>query len=216
MPQTNKKSLRFIANQLIRLIFDKPGTKSSSVTSAKSDSTKETTQPSLSRSISASGSTMISSIGDNSTTSFSASKVLLQSKLSTNIIFNSVINAKIIWSLLSVCEGFSNNSSKYLNQTVQSMFSECPTAKKFSLGPDKLNYDINWSLIPHYKDLLKTKLQNSEFFVIFMFIIFCDFYFMENVYKKKKEFNLGFAAEDKLKALQRRDLVKKEAVTNFL
>ena len=38
----------------------------------------------------------------------------------------------------------------------------------------------------------------------------------ENVYKKKKEFNLGFATENKLKALQRRDLVKKEAVTNFL
>ena len=38
----------------------------------------------------------------------------------------------------------------------------------------------------------------------------------ENVYKKKKEFSLGFAAENKLKALQRRDLVKKEAVTNFL
>ena len=38
----------------------------------------------------------------------------------------------------------------------------------------------------------------------------------ENVYKKKKEFNLGFAAENKLQALQRKDLVKKEAVTNFL
>ena len=34
--------------------------------------------------------------------------------------------------------------------------------------------------------------------------------------KKKREFNLGFAAENKLKALQRRDLVYKEAVTNFL
>ena len=190
MPQTNKKSLRFIASQLIRLIFDKPGTKSSSVTSAKSDSTEETTQPSLSRSISASGSTMISSIGDNSTTSFSASKVLLQSKLNTNIIFNSVINAKIIWSLLSVCEGFSNNSAKYLNQTVQSMFSEfqnvCPTAKKFPLGPDKLNYDINWSLIPHYKDLLKAKLQNSEFFVIFMFIFFVIFILWKMFIKKRR------------------------------
>ena len=38
----------------------------------------------------------------------------------------------------------------------------------------------------------------------------------ENVYKKRKEFNLGFAAENKLKALQIRDLVKKEAITNFL
>ena len=37
-----------------------------------------------------------------------------------------------------------------------------------------------------------------------------------NVYKKKKEFNLGFAAENKLKAMQRNYLVKKEAVTNFL
>ena len=33
----------------------------------------------------------------------------------------------------------------------------------------------------------------------------------ENVYKKKKEFNLGFAAENNL-----RHLVKKEVVTNFL
>ena len=38
----------------------------------------------------------------------------------------------------------------------------------------------------------------------------------ERVYKKKKEFNLGFAAENKLKGLQQRDLVEKEAVTNFL
>ena len=38
----------------------------------------------------------------------------------------------------------------------------------------------------------------------------------EIVYKKKKEFKLGFAAENRLKALQRRDLVKKEAITNFL
>ena len=36
----------------------------------------------------------------------------------------------------------------------------------------------------------------------------------KNVYMKKKEFNLGVAAE--LKALQRRDLAKKEAVTSFL
>ena len=39
---------------------------------------------------------------------------------------------------------------------------------------------------------------------------------MENVYKKKKEFNLGFAAEDKLKALQRRDLTKKDDLLKSL
>ena len=130
--------------QAIQSFFDKPGMKSSSTTSAKSDSTEETSQPSSSGSSSASGSTMASSIGDKSTTSSSANKVLSQSTIDTNIIFNSVIKAEIIWSLFSVCEGFSNNSAKYLNQTFQSMFSECPTAQKFQLGPDKLKYVINW------------------------------------------------------------------------
>ena len=38
----------------------------------------------------------------------------------------------------------------------------------------------------------------------------------ENFYKKKKGFNLDFAAKNNVKALRRRDLVKNEAVTNFL
>ena len=46
------------------------------------------------------------------------------------------------------------------------MFSEWPTAQKFQLGPNKLKYVINWGLTPHSKDLLKTKMQNSEFLVI--------------------------------------------------
>ena len=53
-----------------------------------------------------------------------------------------------------------------MNQTFQYMFSECPTAQKFQLGPDELKYVINWGLAPHFKDLLKTKLENAEFLVI--------------------------------------------------
>ena len=108
---------------------------------------------------------MTSSIGDKSTTSSSANKVFSQSAIDTNIIFNTVIKAEIIWSFFSVCEGFSNNSAKYLNQTFQSMFSEWPTFQKFQHGPDKLKYVINWGLVHHFKDL-KTELQNSEFLVI--------------------------------------------------
>ena len=78
--------------------------KSSSTTSAKSDSTEETSQPSSSGPSSASGSIMTSSIGDKSTISSSAKKIFLQSTIDTNIIFNSVIKAEIIWSLFSVCE----------------------------------------------------------------------------------------------------------------
>ena len=129
--------------QGIRSYFDKLGMKSSLTTSAKSDSTEETSQPSSSGSSSASGSTMISSIGVKSTTSSSPNKVLPQLTINTYIIFNSVIKAEIIWSLFSVCEGFSNNSVKYFNQTFQSMFSECPTSHKFELVPDKLKYVMN-------------------------------------------------------------------------
>ena len=78
--------------------------KSSSTTSAKSDSTEESSQPSSSGPSSASGSIMTSSIGDKSTISSSANKIFLQSTIDTNIIFNSVIKAEIIWSLFSVCE----------------------------------------------------------------------------------------------------------------
>ena len=81
---------------------------------------------------------MASGIGDKSTTSSGANKVLSQLIIDTNIIFDSVIKAEIIWSLFSVCEGFSSNSAKYFNQTFQSTFSEYPTAQKFQVGPDKL------------------------------------------------------------------------------
>ena len=53
-----------------------------------------------------------------------------------------------------------------MNQTFQSMFSEFPTAQKCELGPDKLKCVINSGLALHFKDLLKTKLHNSEFLVI--------------------------------------------------
>ena len=79
--------------------------KSSSATSAKSDSTEKTSQPS-SGSSSASGSIVASRIGDSSTTSSSADKVLSQSTICTNIIFNCVVKAEIIWSLFSGFEGF--------------------------------------------------------------------------------------------------------------
>ena len=50
--------------QVIQSFFNKPGMKSSSTAPAKSDSTEETSQPSSSESISASGSTVASSIDD--------------------------------------------------------------------------------------------------------------------------------------------------------
>ena len=65
--------------------------KSSLTLSAKSDSTEETSQLSLRGSSSASGSTTASRIGDKSTTSSSANKVLSQLTIDTNVICNCAI-----------------------------------------------------------------------------------------------------------------------------
>ena len=77
--------------QVIQSFFDKLGMKSSLTLSAKSDSTEETSQLSLRGSISASGSTTASRIGDKSTTSSSANKVLSQLTIDTNVICNCAI-----------------------------------------------------------------------------------------------------------------------------
>ena len=87
--------------QVIKSFFDKPCMESSSTASAKSNSAEETSQPSLSESSSASGSAMASSIGDKSTTSSSANKVLSQSTIDTRIL-SSATKAEIILILLSM------------------------------------------------------------------------------------------------------------------
>ena len=79
------------------------------------------------------------------------------------ILTYSVVQQKLkLYLLFSVCERFSSNGAKYLNQTFQSMFLECSTAQKIQLGSDKLKYIVNWGLPHHFK----TKLQKSEFLVI--------------------------------------------------
>ena len=87
--------------QVIQSFFDKPGMESSSTGSAKSKSAEETSQPSSSESSSAICSAMASSVGDKSTTSSSANKVLSQSTIDTSIL-SSATKAEIILILLSM------------------------------------------------------------------------------------------------------------------
>ena len=112
--ERHKQKIKIL--QKIWLSFDKPCMKSSSTNTAKSDSTEETCQLSWSGLSSESSSTMKSSIGDKSTTSSSANRVLSQSTIETNIIFNSVIKAETVLSLFSVCERFSNSTANDVNQ----------------------------------------------------------------------------------------------------
>ena len=72
--------------------------------------------------------------------------------------------AEIVWSLKSVCSGFSNNSASDINQVFTAMFPDSRIAKSFQSGPYKLDYICNFGLAPFLKTILKLK--KSEHFVI--------------------------------------------------
>ena len=61
---------------------------------------------------------------------------------------------EIIWSLKSVCSGFSNNSASNINQGFASMFPDSKIAKSFQVGPDKLKYICNFGLAPFFKTIV--------------------------------------------------------------
>ena len=62
--------------------------------------------------------------------------------------------AEIVWSLKSVCSGFSNNSASNINQGFASMFPDSKIAKSFQVGPDKLKYICNFGLAPFFKTIV--------------------------------------------------------------
>ena len=74
--------------------------------------------------------------------------------------------AEIVWSLKSVCSGFSNNSSLNVNQVFAAVFPYSKIAKSFQVGPDKLKYICNFVLAPFFKTILAQKWKKSEHFVI--------------------------------------------------
>ena len=74
--------------------------------------------------------------------------------------------AEIVWSLKSVCSGFSNNSTPNINQFFAAMFPDSKIAKSFQLGPGKLKYICNFGLAPFFKIILAKKLKKSEHYII--------------------------------------------------
>ena len=95
-----------------------------------------------------------------------AEKVFLQSTIGSNVLCSSVSRAEIIWALFSVCEGLSTNSSRRISQTFLAMFPDHPVVEKFQLAQTKLMYITNFGLAPHFQDILKQKINNSDFFVV--------------------------------------------------
>ena len=74
--------------------------------------------------------------------------------------------AEIVWSLKSVCSGFSNNSASNTNQVFAAMFPESKITKSLQVGLDKVKYICDFGLTPFFKTVLAEKLKKSEHYVI--------------------------------------------------
>ena len=72
----------------------------------------------------------------------------VQTTIDTNIATSDKVKAEIVWTLFAVTQGFSNNSAKDLNATLEKMSPGSTIASEFQLGPDKLKYLTNWGLAP--------------------------------------------------------------------
>ena len=58
--------------------------------------------------------------------------------------------AEIVWSLMSVCSGFSNNFASNINQVFAAMFPDSKISISFQVGSDKLKYICNFGLAPFF------------------------------------------------------------------
>ena len=90
----------------------------------------------------------------------------VQTTIDTNIATSDKVKAEIVWSLFTVTRGFSNNSAKDLNATLEKMFPDSTIASEFQLGPDKLKYLTNWGLAPFIREQLKGDLDKAEYITV--------------------------------------------------
>ena len=79
-----------------------------------------------------------------------------QSKIH-GIVTNSVVSeAEIQWTLKCVIAGYSDNSNADCSRLFLSMFPVSNITKKYHLGPDKLQYSVNFGLGPYFKSIRKS------------------------------------------------------------
>ena len=72
---------------------------------------------------------------------------------------------EIIWALKYVCIGYSNITSSDI-KVFSTIFPDSNVAQSSELGPDKLKYIHNFRVAPHFKDVLKEMLKNSDLYII--------------------------------------------------
>ena len=90
----------------------------------------------------------------------------MQKTLDSNIVNKDVTTSEIIWALKSVVSGFSNNSCDDFAQTLRAMCPDSKIANDFKLGRTKLMYLVNYSIAPHFKSLLDTRLKKVPIYTL--------------------------------------------------
>ena len=71
--------------------------------------------------------------------------------LGTYLIKDAVIRAEILWTLHFIINHQSYNSSKGSSAVLKAMFTDSPTASKFSCGRTKMAYITVYGLAPYFK-----------------------------------------------------------------
>ena len=93
-------------------------------------------------------------VNDSAQTSSSFSQ---DTERTINLMLNNSARPKfeIIWSLKSVCSGYSNNLSSDINKLFSTMFPDSKIAQNLQLGSNKLKYICNFGIASYFKDVQK-------------------------------------------------------------
>ena len=105
----------------------------------------------------------------SSSTAATSSSVLpteLTGTLGTYLIKDAVIRAEILWTLHFIINHQSYNSSKGSSALLKAMFTDSPTARKFSCGRTKMAYITVFGLAPYFKQILENKLKEVPYYSI--------------------------------------------------
>ena len=89
-----------------------------------------------------------------------------QGKIDEIVTNSAVSEAEIQWTLKSAIAGYSNNSNADCSRLFLSMFPDSNIGKKYHVGPDKLQYSVNFGLGPYFKNILMENISKSAHLVI--------------------------------------------------
>lgn len=103
------------------------------------------------------------SSGSKTTTVDVTSSGISQDTITRTFQTNEVLIAEIRWTLKHVVSGYSDNSCDGTVKLFTTMFPDSKIAQRMQLQPNKIKYNTNHGLAPHFKDILKENINRSNF-----------------------------------------------------